>query len=280
MFDNVCKFLVETFTADFATWLLGAPVPLTQLSPAELSLEPIRADALVLLEAAASVLHLEFQTRPDPDLPFRMADYRLRTHRRYPTKTMRQVVLYLKPSRSELVQQTVFAISGLRHEFEVVRLWECAPEAFLAAPGLLPLAILCRSTNQPETLRVIAQRIEAIPDPRTQSNIAAATSILAGLVLDKALVQQILREAVMRDSVIYQDILAQGVQQGRQEGRQEGEATLILRLLERRCGPIADATVAQVRSLSVAQLESLGEALLDFQGPADLATWLQALPPT
>lgn len=219
MFDNVCKFLVETFTADFATWLLGAPVPLTQLSPAELSLEPIRADALVLLEAAASVLHLEFQTRPDPDLPFRMA------------------------------------------------------------PGLLPLAILCRSTNQPESLRAIAQRIEAIPDPRTQSNIAAATSILAGLVLDKALVQQILREAVMRDSVIYQDILAQGVQQGRQEGRQEGEATLILRLLERRCGPIADSTVAQVRSLSVAQLEAMGEALLDFQGPADLATWLQALPP-
>jgi predicted transposase YdaD len=23
MFDNVCKFLAETFSTDFATWLLG-----------------------------------------------------------------------------------------------------------------------------------------------------------------------------------------------------------------------------------------------------------------
>jgi len=280
MFDNVCKFLVETFTADFATWLLGAPIPLTQLSPAELLLEPIRADALMLFEAAAIVLHLEFQTRPDPEIPFRMADYRLRTHRRYPTKPMRQVVLYLKPTRSALVQQTVFTISGLRHEFEVVRLWECSPEALLAFPGLLPLAILCRSADKPESLRAIAQRIEAIPELATKRNVAAATSILAGLVLEKAVIQQILREELMQDSVIYQDILAQGVQKGRQEGRQEGEASLILRLLERRCGPIAESVVAQVRSLPVDQLEALGEALLDFTAPSDLLTWLQQQAPT
>jgi predicted transposase YdaD len=47
MFDNVCKFLAETFSTDFATWLLGEPIALTQLSPNELSLEPIRADALL-----------------------------------------------------------------------------------------------------------------------------------------------------------------------------------------------------------------------------------------
>ena len=47
MFDTVCKFLVETFSADFAAWLLGALITLTELSPAELSLEPIRADALI-----------------------------------------------------------------------------------------------------------------------------------------------------------------------------------------------------------------------------------------
>ncbi|MEH2117448.1 hypothetical protein [Nostoc sp.] len=26
MFDNVCKFLAESFSADFATWLLGEPI--------------------------------------------------------------------------------------------------------------------------------------------------------------------------------------------------------------------------------------------------------------
>lgn len=74
MYDNICKFLIETFPADFASWLLGEPVLLTELSPTELSSEPIRADAL-LLQSANTILHVEFQTRPDPTMPFRMLDY-------------------------------------------------------------------------------------------------------------------------------------------------------------------------------------------------------------
>ena len=58
------------------------------------------------------------------------------------------------------------------------------------------------------------------------------------------------------------------------EGRQEGEANVTLRLLNRRCGPFTSDTTAQVQALPLAQLEALADALLDFQGPADLTTWL------
>jgi predicted transposase/invertase (TIGR01784 family) len=74
MFDNVCRFLAESFSADFATWLIGEPVALTELSPSELSLEPIRADALILLQSDDLVLHIEFQTEPKAVIPFRMTD--------------------------------------------------------------------------------------------------------------------------------------------------------------------------------------------------------------
>lgn len=37
MYDNICKFLAETFPDDVATWLLGRSVQLSQLSPKELS---------------------------------------------------------------------------------------------------------------------------------------------------------------------------------------------------------------------------------------------------
>ncbi|MDI9406522.1 MAG: DUF4351 domain-containing protein, partial [Chitinophagaceae bacterium] len=55
---------------------------------------------------------------------------------------------------------------------------------------------------------------------------------------------------------------------------------LDLRLLNRRCGPFTDATTAQIQALPLEQLEALavgaafsaGVALLDFTGPADLAT--------
>jgi predicted transposase YdaD len=36
MFDNVSKFLIEQYSPDFASWLIGEPIALTELSPSEL----------------------------------------------------------------------------------------------------------------------------------------------------------------------------------------------------------------------------------------------------
>ncbi|MGE0826965.1 MAG: Rpn family recombination-promoting nuclease/putative transposase [Candidatus Binatia bacterium] len=71
-----------------------------------------------------------------------------------------------------------------------------------------------------------------------------------------------------------QEGLQKGHQKGRQEGRQEGERTLVLRLLQRRCGEVTPALREQVTRLSLPQLEALGEALLEFQTLADLEQWL------
>mgnify|MGYP002654878048 CR=1 FL=1 len=64
--------------------------------------------------------------------------------------------------------------------------------------------------------------------------------------------------------------------EGRQEGRQEGEVSVTLRQLNRRCGPLSESTTARIQALQLDQLEALADALLDFQAPADLATWLAA----
>jgi hypothetical protein len=49
-----------------------------------------------------------------------------------------------------------------------------------------------------------------------------------------------------------------------------------LRQLNRRCGPLTEATTARIQALPLAQLEALAEALLDFSGPDELASWLAA----
>jgi predicted transposase/invertase (TIGR01784 family) len=121
MYDDTCRFLAEHFSADFASWLLGEPFTMTELKPSELSLDPIRADAMILLQSEDSILHIEFQTLPEKNIPFRMADYRLRGYRCYEDKSMRQVVIYLKPTTSELVYQTSFTLENTRHDFEVMR---------------------------------------------------------------------------------------------------------------------------------------------------------------
>ena len=63
MFDPTCKFLAESFPADFATWLVGKTIAFTKLSPTELALEPIRADSLILLDSDDLILQIEFVRR-------------------------------------------------------------------------------------------------------------------------------------------------------------------------------------------------------------------------
>jgi predicted transposase/invertase (TIGR01784 family) len=181
MFDNTCKFLAENFSSDFATWLLGEPITLTKLSPKELSLEPIRADALILLQSEELILHIEFQTQPDEDIPFRMADYRLRGYRRFPRKRMLQVVVYLQkvttPKHLKLVKTTKFTLEQTTHRFQVIRLWEQSSHLFMNNPGLLPFAVLSDASNKDDILQLVAAQIDSITDRRTQSNVTASAAI-------------------------------------------------------------------------------------------------------
>jgi predicted transposase YdaD len=76
-------------------------------------------------------------------------------------------------------------------------------------------------------------------------------------------------------SVAYQEIFGLGEARGKAEGKAEGESTVILRLLQRRCGPISAAITARIQALPLEKLEALAEALLDFSSAADLADWLK-----
>jgi predicted transposase YdaD len=57
-------------------------------------------------------------------------------------------------------------------------------------------------------------------------------------------------------------------------GQQAEAASVTLRLLQRRCGPLSTEQQSQIQALPLAELEALAEALLDFQGAADLTAWL------
>jgi predicted transposase/invertase (TIGR01784 family) len=206
MYDDTCRFLAEHFSADFASWLMGESVTLTELQPSELLLDPIRADAMILLQSDDVILHIEFQTLPKEEIPFRMLDYRVRGYRRYKGKIMIQVVIYLKPTTSELAHQTCFSLENTEHQFQVIRLWEQPASVFLEYPGLLPFAVLGQSESPVEMLRQVTEIVDQIEDQRTQSNLMAASAILAGLRLEQDVIYQLVRRDIMQESVIYRSI--------------------------------------------------------------------------
>ncbi len=223
---------------------------MTELKPSELSLDPIRTDALILLQSVASFLHLEFQTLPKDNVPFRMLDYRVRGYRKDPSKPMRQVVIYLKQTASERVYQTSFEMENTRHEFEVVRIWEQPAALFLQYSGLIPFASLGQSADAEETLRQAAQRINQIADSEAQANLIAASGILAGLRLEDEVVYQILRRDIMQESTVYRSI--------QRETQAENSRAIALNLLQE---GVPIEIIVRSTGLSIQEVQQLQQQL-------------------
>lgn len=272
-FDNICKLLSEKYPANFASWVLKTPQTNVNILKTELSIEPIRADYITFLQLTGRILHLEFQTKLDstPPLPLRMLDYWVRLYRLY-RLPVTQVVVLLLPPASQTVIETAFAVENTRHEYSVIRLWEENPKLFLNDEALLLLAPLAATTQPQNLLQQVAEKVDQVEADK-RAEIATYTKILAGLKYKKDLIQQLFQEGMMRESVIYQDILAEG----RQEGRQEGERSLVIRQLSRRVGELPQELRSLVETLPLEQLENLGEALLDFTNMSDLQAWLEKL---
>ena len=165
----------------------------------------------------------------------------------------------------------------------MLKIWEQNPSVFLDNVELLPLATLAASTAPEELLQQVAEQVRTIESAQQRQELSAYAQLLAGLRFDKTLIRQIFREGIMRESVIYQEILQEGEQVGEQRGRTEGEHTgavnearsLVLRQLARRVGTLPTTAEAQVQALALPELEALGEALLDFAEAGDLERWLR-----
>ena len=275
-YDNICRYLATEYPAEFVRWLLNLDSISIQPLPTELSLEPIRSDALYFLPERNQILHLEFQTVPasKPPLPVRMLDYWVRLYRQYECP-IEQVVIFLKKTNSEAVYVEQLAVGRTRHPYQVVRIWEQDSTTLLNSQALLPLAVLARADSPTALLEQVAARVDMIEEPNQQRNISACVEVLARLKFDENLIRQFLREDLMRESPLYQEILQEGVQQGIQQGIQQGEVILTLRQLTRRLGTVPPQLRSQIQQLSTNQIEDLGEALLDFSSTQDLVAWLQ-----
>ncbi|MCA2577233.1 MAG: Rpn family recombination-promoting nuclease/putative transposase [Microcystis sp. M41BS1] len=107
-------------------------------------------------------------------------------------------------------------------------------------------------------LSLVSRSLETIPEKQVQSNLAAATSILAGLVLNRETIKKILRRDIMRESVIYQDILEEGeekgLQKGLQAGKEEKARQIALKMLS---AGFSISEIAQFTDLSPDAIEQL-----------------------
>ncbi len=270
-YDNACKYLAEEYPRDFMRWLLGVEPQNIEVLKTELTLEPIRADSVIFLQTENEILHIEFQTLPQstPAIPFRMLDYSVRLKRQYKCDVV-QVVIFLQETTNEVVFTEEYRDITTTHHYQAVRIWEQEPALFLDNPALLPLATLARTDSPQSLLGQVAEKIAKIPDGETKQNIAGCTEILAGLRFEKDIIRQFLREDIMQESVIYQDIL----QKGLERGKKQEALSLCNSLLSERFEELDSSIIARVQVLSVEKLEALVRALFRISTVDDLVAWL------
>ncbi|QKQ72156.1 DUF4351 domain-containing protein [Nostoc sp. TCL240-02] len=271
-YDNLCKILAEKYPRDFTRWLLNQEPRTIEILKTELSIEPIRADSVTFLQTENRILHLEFQTTiksPKP-ISLRMLDYYVRLTRKYQVPVT-QVVIFLQETSNEIAFTEEYVNEVTTHRYRVIRMWEQDSALFLNNLALLPLAPLTRTDSAQVLLSQVAKEIAKITDVETRQNTAAYTEILAGLKFEKDFIHQLLREDIMQESVIYQDIL----QKGEERGEQKEAFRFLKRQLNRRFGEIDSSIFERIQVLSTEQLEQLGEEFLDFSNVSDLVAWLE-----
>ncbi len=119
---------------------------------------------------------------------------------------------------------------------------------------LLPYLALSQTSDREAALRRVVQEIKRVEDQRQQNNLITATGILASLILEKDIISRVLWREQMKDSVIYQEILQEGLEGGRQRGREEERRSVATKLLQQ---GIDIETIALVTELSIADIQRL-----------------------
>ena len=122
-------------------------------------------------------------------------------------------------------------------------------------------------TNDPqETLRQVSRQIENIVDKQVQSNVAVSTATISGIALNKEIIQRSLKSEIMKESVIYQEILLEGEARGEARGIVKGKSETTNQIAQNMLSSnISIELVAQFTGLTLKQVQRLQK--LSIQQP-------------
>ena len=137
------------------------------------------------------------------------------------------------------------------------------------------IQLILSSESQAVTMaRRLGEKIEQENDLEIQEQVLELIETVLVYKFPKLTRQEI--EAMftysdLKQTRVYQDAR----EEGEQRGLVKGQATMLLRLLNRKFGQISPSLRGKVNKLSAKQLENLAEALFDLETIADLSDWLK-----
>ena len=147
----------------------GAPALIRMIGDAEMDValqtefpetRDSRVDTLVRL-TDGRILHLEWRSDFDPQMPWRMLWYRVLIHRRHPDHPVHQAVVQIGGERPIAGSLT---LEGLSYQYKVLDSRDLDPAPLLASPSLADniLAILFGRYELGSSIRAILHRLATV----------------------------------------------------------------------------------------------------------------------
>lgn len=217
--------------------------------------------------AENGLIHIEFQSKNDPDMAWRMAEYALAVRKHFGRFPF-QLVIYVGNARLKMptkIDEPRFPFS-----YELLDLRSLNGEDLLASPNLEAniLSILTKLPDQQVAIRQILSRIAGVPehDQRAALQHLALLATLRNLghTLEIETARMPVTESILNNDWLG-PIYKRGFKKGKDKGLQKGRLSIVQHLMEKRFGPLPAWANTRLSELTTPELEDLSLRLLDAQ---------------
>ena len=225
-YDVAMKCISAELSRDLITLIFGERPVLKQISGSLPSTEH-RADFLARVTGPPNdddfIVHVEFQTAHDPNMPMRMLSYYARilyAHKLpvYP------IVVYLSQKDAHIEATYNSSIGGrdvIAFKYEVVRIWELESAKIFESKlyGLYPLTPLMADSDLARCLQEVES---AVRDKNMDVDSYTCTQIFAELKYPDEVVKAMMTDELLKKSTFYREARDEGIAVGMEKGRESG----------------------------------------------------------
>jgi len=153
-----------------------SPAPIKELLPTNFPSTELRVDFLARLEDD-SILHIEFQSFNDPNMPFRMLRYYLAILERYPNTPIKQLLVYV--GNRKLRMKSRLKLRNLRFSYEILDIRQIDCKLLLESPDPMDrlLACLCKVEDEVYLIEKLIKTMEGMNEEERKDYLLKALTL-------------------------------------------------------------------------------------------------------
>jgi predicted transposase YdaD len=247
-YDHLIKAITQRYTQHIAALVRGIEVTVEHVVEQDKEAVSIQRTSDVLFKVNEDgyeyLMLVEFQTRPDREMPLRIMEYTALHHRRYGKPIYPVVVNLTGRGMKERYSFDCLDLTIMALNYRQVNLREVSGKEYLyrGLIGLIPFVPLMKHNEQPErVLEKCAQRLEnEVPDEEDRSTMYLALGVMASLKFPKNLIFRVLEVGKMENSPLFDGIREEWEARGELKGELKGRLDLLIDLIETKFGVVPD----------------------------------------